>query len=85
MKIRVLHDGVPAVKSELQRTNDPAPVFYTTSSGNYAEERNAVPDAAMEHAMMIGATNRLVNNYRSNHYEYYPFGYVKGKTMSAKE
>lgn len=63
MKIRVLHDGVPAVKSELQRTNDPAPVFYTTSSGNYAEERSGVPDEAMEHAMMIGATNRLVNNY----------------------
>ena len=75
----------PAVKSELQRTNDPASVFYTTSSGNYAEERSGVPDEAMEHAMMIGATNRLINNYRSNHYEYCPFGYVKEKTMSARE
>lgn len=75
----------PAVESELQRTNDPASVFYTTSSGSYAEECIGVPDEATEHAMMIGATNRLINNYRSNHYEYYPFGYVKEKTMSAKE
>ena len=75
----------PAVESELQRTNDPASVFYTTSSGSYAEERSGVPDEAMERAMMTGATNRLISNYRSNSYEYYPFGYVKEKTMSPQE
>lgn len=75
----------PAVKSELQRTNDPTSVFYTTSNGNYAEERSSVPNEAMERAMMIGATKRLINNYRSNCYEYYPFGYVKEKTMSPQE
>ncbi len=75
----------PAVESELRRTNDPASVFYITSSGGYADERNGVPDEAMEHAMMIGATNRLIDNYRNNRYEYYPFGYVKVKTMSAQE
>ncbi len=75
----------PAVESELRRTNDPASVFYTAPDGNYAEERNAVPDTAMEHAMMIGATKLLIYNYRDNCYQYYPFGYVKEKTMSAKE
>lgn len=75
----------PSVESELRRTNDPASVFYTATDGNYAEERNAVPDAAMEHAMMIGATKLLMYNYRDNCYQYYPFGYVKEKTMSAKE
>lgn len=75
----------PAVESELRRTDDPASVFYIAPDGGYAEERSSVPDEAMEHTMMIGATKRLINNYRSNRYEYYPFGYVKEKTMSAKE
>lgn len=75
----------PAVESELRRTNDPASVFYIAPDGGYAKERNSVPDEAMEDAMMAGATNRLINNYRSNRYEYYPFGYVKEKTMSTQE
>ena len=75
----------PAVESELQRTNDPASVFYIASSSGYANEHSSVDDKAMESAMMIGATKRLINSYRSNHYEYYPFGYVKEKTMSAQE
>ena len=80
-----LYQYDPSVESELRRTNDPASVFYTAADGNYAEERNTVPDAAMEHAMMIGATKLLMYNYRDNCYQYYPFGYVKEKTMSAKE
>lgn len=75
----------PSVESELRRTDDPTSVFYTATDGDYAEERSAVPGEAMERAMMIGATNRLINNYRSNRYEYYPFGYVKEKTMSPQE
>lgn len=73
----------PAVESELRRTDDPASVFYIASNGSYAEDRSS--DEAMEHAMMMGATNRLIRNYRSNRYEYYPFGYVKEKTMSPQE
>ena len=80
-----LYQYDPTVESELRRTNDPASVFYTAADGNYAEERNTVPDTAMEHAMMIGATKLLMYNYRDNCYQYYPFGYVKEKTMSAKE
>ena len=52
----------PVVESELRRANDPYSVFYITSSGSYADERNNVPDEAMERAMMIGATNRLMDN-----------------------
>ena len=80
-----LYQYDPSVESELRRTNDPASVFYTATDGGYAEERKAVPDAAMEHNMMIGATKLLMYNYRDNCYQYYPFGYVKEKTMSAKE
>ncbi len=75
----------PAVESELRRTNDPASVFYIAPDDGYAEERSGVPDKAMEHAMMTGAAKRLIYNYRDNCYQYYPFGYVKEKTMSAKE
>lgn len=75
----------PAVESELRRTNDPASVFYIAPDDGYAEERSGVPDKAMEHAMMTGAAKRLIYNYRDNCYQYYPFGYVKEKTMSVKE
>ena len=75
----------PAVESELRRTNDPASVFYIASNEDYAEERSSVPDETMEHAMMTGATKLLIYNYRDNRYPYYPFGYVKKKTLSAKE
>ena len=80
-----LYQYDPSVESELRRTNDPASVFYTATDGDYAEERNSVPDEAMERTMMIGATKLLMYNYRDNCYQYYPFGYVKEKTMSAKE
>lgn len=75
----------PIVKSELQRTDNPNSVFYITTSGSYADKQNSIPDEDMERAMMAGATNRLIDNYRNNRYEYYPFGYVKEKTMSAQE
>lgn len=80
-----LYQYDPSVESELRRTNDPASVFYTALDGDYAEERSSVPDEAMERTMMIGATKLLMYNYRDNCYQYYPFGYVKEKTMSAKE
>lgn len=75
----------PVVEGELGRTGDPASVFYIAPDGNYGEERSGVPDEAMERAMMLGATERLLASYRENRYEYYPFGYIKEKTMSAQE
>ena len=75
----------PVVKNELQRTDDPNSVFYISPSGSYADVQSNTSNEAMERDMMIGATNRLLNNYRSNSYEYYPFGYVKEKTMSLEE
>lgn len=80
-----LYQYDPSVESELRRTNDPASVFYTAPDGDYAEERNSVSDKAMERTMMIGATKLLMYNYRDNCYQYYPFCYVKEKTMSDKE
>ncbi len=75
----------PVVESELGRTGDSNSVFYIASNGDYADERSSIPDEATERDMMIGATKRLINNYRSNRYEYYPFGYVKEKTMSEEK
>lgn len=75
----------PAVESELRRTGDPDSVFYIASDGSYAKERNGSSDESVKHAMMVGAANRLISSYRSNRYEYYPFGYVKEKTLSAAE
>lgn len=72
----------PSVESELRRTNDPSSVFYTADS--YAPERGA-PDEAMEQNMIKEAAKLLMYNYRDNCYLYYPFGYVKEKTMSAEE
>ena len=72
----------PSVESELRRVNDPSSVFYTADS--YAPERGA-PDEAMEQNMMTEATKLLMYNYRDNSYLYYPFGYVKEKTMSTEE
>lgn len=80
-----LYQYDPTVESELRRVSDPASVFYTATDGDYAEECSSVPDEAMERTMMIGATKLLMYNYRDNCYQYYPFGYVKEKTMSAKE
>lgn len=72
------------VESELSRTTDPASVFYIAENGVYAE----TPDKRnedMQHAMMAGATKRLLSNYQNNSYEYYPFGYVKEKSLSEKD
>lgn len=75
----------PAVESELRRANDPASVFYIAPGDRYAEEAKSAPDEAAKQSMMAGATKRLISSYRSNRYEYYPFGYVKEKTMSRQE
>lgn len=75
----------PTVENELRRTDDPNSVFYIASSSGYADERSDVPDEAMKHAMMAGATSRLISDYRNNRYEYYPIGYVKEKNLSEQE
>lgn len=81
----VLFQYEPTVESELRRTDDPNSVFYTAPDDGYAEERNGGSDETMKNDMMAGAVSRLISSYRSNRYEYYPFGYVKEKALSAKE
>ena len=49
----------------------------------YAENTDPLGEDT-EHRMMMEATKRLMENYRSNSYEYYPFGYVKRKKLSEK-
>lgn len=72
------------VESELSQTDNPASIFYTAKDGIYAEN-TGMSNEDMQHTMMIGATKRLLSDYRNNSYEYYPFGYVKEKTLSEKE
>ncbi len=79
-----IHNYETVVESELSRTDDPASVFYIAENGVYAETADE-QDEDMQRTMMIGATKRLLGNYQDNRYEYYPFGYVKEKTLSEKE
>ena len=72
------------VNSELRQTDNPASIFYIAEDGVYAENAG-ISNEDTQRTMMIGATKRLMSSYRSNSYEYYPFGYVKEKTLSEKE
>lgn len=74
-----------AVDSELRRKDDPLSVFFTAPDGVYAGDFERLSDREMQENMMAGATARLLDSYRNNAYEYYPFGYVKTKTMSGEE
>lgn len=71
-----------AVESELRRKDDPSSVFYTAPGGIYTGDSERLSDAKMQENMMAGAAARLLDSYRKNAYEYYPFGYVKTKTLS---
>lgn len=80
----VMQNYETAVESELGRKDDPASVFYIAENGIYAD----AVDSADQHAqrtMMTEATKRLIYSYRTNTYEYYPFGYIKQKKLSEKE
>ncbi|MDE7282502.1 MAG: hypothetical protein K2N85_02790 [Lachnospiraceae bacterium] len=70
------------VDDELRGKDGPSSVFYTAADGIYAGDSVRLSDAEMQENMMAGATARLLDSYRRNAYEYYPFGYVKTKTMS---
>ncbi len=80
----VIQNYERTVESELRRTDNPASVFYIAENGVYADDTDQLSEDTM-HTMMMEATKRLMDNYRSNSYEYYPFGYVKRKTLSEKE
>ncbi len=82
--ITVFQNYETTVESELRQTDNPASVFYIAENGVYANNTGKLSEDT-EHTMMIEVTKRLIDNYRSNSYEYYPFGYVKRKTLSEKE
>ncbi len=82
--VTVIQNYETTVENELRQTDNPASVFYIAENGAYANNTDKLSEDA-EHTMMIEATERLIDNYRSNSYEYYPFGYVKRKTLSEKE
>lgn len=73
------------VESELHQKDDPSSVFYTAPDGIYAGDSERLSDREIQENMMAGATARLLESYRRNAYEYYPFGYVKTKTLSGEE
>lgn len=82
--ITVFQNYETTVENELRQTDNPASVFYIAENGVYANNTGKLSEDT-EHTMMIEVTKRLIDNYRSNSYEYYPFGYVKRKTLSEKE
>ncbi len=71
-----------AVEDELRGKDDPSSVFYTALDGVYTGDSERLSDTEMQENMMTGASARLLDSYRKNAYEYYPFGYVKTKTLS---
>lgn len=71
---------------EIESSSAPESVFYTSSDGQYATSKaNILTDETAQNKMMVNATSRLIDCYRQNSYEYYPFGYVKEKVMSDRE
>lgn len=74
-----------AVEDELRGKDDPTSVFYTAPDGIYAGDSERLSEVERQRNMMAGAAARLLDSYRNNTYEYYPFGYVKTKTMSGEE
>ena len=82
--VTVIQNYETTVERELRQTDNPASVFYLAENGVYADNTDQVSEDT-GNTMMIEATKRLIDNYRSNSYEYYPFGYVKRKTLSEKE
>lgn len=82
--VTVMQNYETTVENELDQTDNPASVFYIAENGVYAENTDPLGEDT-EHRMMMEATKRLMENYRSNSYEYYPFGYVKRKKLSEKE
>lgn len=84
LAVTVIQNYETAVKEELRRTDNPASVFYIAENGAYADNTDKLSEDA-GHTMMIETTRRLIDSYRNNSYEYYPFGYVKRKTLSEKE
>ncbi len=82
--ITVVQNYDTAVDHELQRHDDPSSVFYMAENGEYADDTDKISEDIGQ-TMMIGATKRLMDSYRDNSYEYYPFGYVKRKKLTEKE
>lgn len=82
--VTVIKNYNAAVESELSQTDSPSSVFYTAKNGVYAEETDRL-NKETQHAMMTGAAKRLISSYRSNCYEYYPFGYIKEKKLSEQD
>lgn len=82
--VTIIQNYETTVESELRQTDNPASVFYIAENGIYADSTDKLSEDT-KHTMMIEATKRLIEQYRSNSYEYYPFGYVKRKTLSEKE
>lgn len=82
--VTVMQNYETTVENELDQTDNPASVFYIAENGVYAENTDPLGEDT-GHRMMMEAIKRLMENYRSNSYEYYPFGYVKRKKLSEKE
>lgn len=74
------------VEDEIERSSNPESIFYTAPDGQYAVSQEDISsNESVQDRMMLSATSRLLDCYRRNSYEYYPFGYVKEKVMSDKE
>jgi len=72
-------------EEEISDASSPSSVFYCAQDGQYAVEKDDLSEKSGQDQMMLALTNKLLHSYRSNSYEYYPFGYIKEKVFSESE
>lgn len=72
-------------KEEINNASSASSLFYCAQDGKYAVEQNNLSEKNGQNQMMIGLTRKLLNCYKNNSYEYYPFGYIKVKAFSKSE
>lgn len=72
-------------EKQIKNANDSTSLFYVDPNNEYAAEVKDLDDESQQQEMMVSVTKRLISCYRDNSYEYYPFGYVKEKTLSENE
>lgn len=72
-------------EEQIREASNPSSLFYCAQDGQYADEQNHLLGKDGQDQMMLGLTKRLLQSYKNNSYEYYPFGYIKVKVFSDSE
>lgn len=72
-------------KEEIDNASSPSSVFFHAKDGQYAVQKPDLSEKSEQNKMMLGLTGRLLQSYRNNSYEYYPYDFIKEKVFSETE